>query len=105
MSAAARAPYRSPWLSGTKVVGMDASEAYLEGARRHRAHANVAYEHGDACHLRYPTASFDACVSTLAIDLIPDVDQVAAEMRRVTRPGGIVACGQFDNWGGFFCRS
>jgi ubiquinone/menaquinone biosynthesis C-methylase UbiE len=86
---------------GTKVVGMDASESYLEGARRRRSHANVTYEHGDACHLLYPTASFDACVSTLAIDLIPDVDQVAAEMRRVTRPGGIVACGQFDNWGGF----
>src|SRR4051794_7270316 len=36
---------------GTKVVGMDASESYLEGARRRRAHTNVTYEHGDACHL------------------------------------------------------
>ena len=85
---------------GAKVVGMDASESYLEGARRRRSHANVTYEHGDACHLQYPIASFDACVSTLAIDVIPDVDQVAAEMRRVTRPGGVVACGTFDFWGG-----
>ncbi len=80
---------------------MDASESYLEGARRRRSHANVTYEHGDACHLQYATGSFDACVSTLAIDVIPEVDQVAAEMRRVTRPGGVVACGTFDFWGGY----
>jgi SAM-dependent methyltransferase len=85
---------------GAKVVGMDASESYLEGARRRRSHPDVTYEHGDACHLRYPTASFDASVSTLAIDVIPEVDLVAAEMRRVTRPGGVVACGTFDFWGG-----
>jgi SAM-dependent methyltransferase len=85
---------------GAKVIGMDASETYLEGARRRRPHANVSYEHGDACHLRYTSASFDACVSTLAIDVIPDVHLVAAEMRRVTRPGGVVACGTFDFWGG-----
>jgi SAM-dependent methyltransferase len=83
-----------------KVVGMDASESYLDGARRRRPHAKITYEHGDACHLQYATGSFDACVSTLAIDVIPTVDLVAAEMRRVTPPGGIVACGTFDFWGG-----
>jgi SAM-dependent methyltransferase len=85
---------------GAKVVGLDASQSYLDGARRLRSHRNVIYEHGDACHLRYDDASFDACVSTLAIDVIPEVDLVAAEMRRVTRPGGGVACGTFDFWGG-----
>jgi SAM-dependent methyltransferase len=85
---------------GANVIGLDASESYLAGARRLRSHNNVSYEHGDACHLRYDDASFDACVSTLAIDVIPDVDLVAAEMRRVTRPGGVVACGTFDFWGG-----
>lgn len=85
---------------GAKVVGMDASETYLDGARRRRSHPDVTYEHGDACHLHYPSASFDACVSTLAIDVIPEVDLVAAEMRRVVRPGGVVACGTFDFWGG-----
>ena len=82
------------------MIGMDASESYLDGARRLRPHANVTYEHGDACHLQYATGSFDACVSTLAIDVIPDVEQVAAEMPRVARPGGVVACGTFDFWGG-----
>jgi SAM-dependent methyltransferase len=85
---------------GATVIGMDASEAYLNGARHRRSHPNITYEHGDACHLRYPTASFDACVSTLAIDVIPEVDLMASEMRRVTHPGGVVACGTFDFWGG-----
>ena len=85
---------------GAVTVGLDASESYLDGARRLRSHPHVNYELGDACHLPYPNASFDACISTLAIDVIPEVDLVAAEMRRVTRPGGVVACGTFDFWGG-----
>jgi SAM-dependent methyltransferase len=85
---------------GARTVGVDASHSYLDGARRLRPHLNVTYEHGDACRLDIPTGSFDACVSTLAIDVIPEVELVAAEMRRVTRPGGIVACGTFDFWGG-----
>lgn len=85
---------------GAKTVGLDASESYLDGARRLRSHTDIDYELGDACDLRYGSASFDACVSTLVIDVIPEVDLVAAEMRRVTRPGGVVACGTFDFWGG-----
>jgi len=86
---------------GCTVVGMDASEPYLEGARRNRPHSNIVYELGDARRMSYADASFGACVSTLAIDVIPEVDQVVREMRRVTRPGGVVASGVFDFWGGF----
>jgi SAM-dependent methyltransferase len=86
---------------GAKTVGLDASEPYLDGARRLRSHPNVTYVHGDACHLQYSSASFDACVSTLTIDVTPEVDLVAAEMRRVTPSGGVVACGTFDFWVAF----
>lgn len=86
---------------GATTVGMDASESYLDGARRLRSHPGVTYEHGDASDLQYASDSFDACVSALVIDVIPEVDRVAAEMRRVTRPGGVVACCTFDFWGGF----
>lgn len=90
---------------GATTVGLDASESYLDGARRLRPHPDVTYEHGDACHLPYSSASFDACVSTLAIDVIPDVDLVASEMRRVTRPGGVVACATFDFWVAIRCST
>ena len=52
-------------------------------------------------HLPYADSSVDACVSTLVLDIIPEFDQVVREMRRVTRPGGVVASGVFDFWGGF----
>ena len=90
---------------GAKTVGVDASQSYLDGARRLRSHPNITYEHGDACNLQYSSDSFDACVSTLVIDVIPEVDLVAAEMRRVTRPGGVVACGNFDFWVAIPCST
>jgi len=85
---------------GCAAVGVDASEAYLAGARNRRSHPAITYEHGDARSLAYATASFDACVSLLAIDVIPEPEKAAAEMRRVTRPGGVVACGTSDFGGG-----
>ena len=77
--------------AGMHVIGVDASEGYLEGARRRRSHPNIAYEHGDARHMRFDNGSFDAAVSTLALDVIPEIEQVVVEMKRVTRPGGVVA--------------
>jgi SAM-dependent methyltransferase len=86
---------------GARAVGIDASEPYLDGARRHRSHREVTYELADARHIPYADDSFDGCVSILALDVIPEVDQVVREMRRVTRSGGVVASGVFDFWGGF----
>ena len=68
---------------GSKAVGIDASEAYVAEARRHRSHPEVTYELGDVRHLPYADSSFDACVSTLVLDIIPEFDQVVLEMRRV----------------------
>ena len=65
------------------VTGVDSSETYIEAARKRRAHPNIlTYEIGDARQMRYPDISFDACVSVLAIDTIPEVNAVAAELRR-----------------------
>jgi SAM-dependent methyltransferase len=86
---------------GSKAIGIDVSEPYLASARRHRSHPNIKYDLCDVRLLPYPDASFDACVSTLVLDIIPEFDQVVQEMRRVTRPGGAVASGVFDFWGGF----
>ena len=86
--------------AGAQAVGIDASEPYLDGARRLRSHPSVTYELADARRMRFADGSFDACVSTLVLDIIPEADQVVAEMRRVTRAGGIIASGVFDLWGG-----
>jgi ubiquinone/menaquinone biosynthesis C-methylase UbiE len=70
--------------AGAHVIGIDASEGYLEGARRDRSHTNIAYELGDIRHMRFDSDAFDATVSTLALDVIPEIEQVVAEMKRVT---------------------
>jgi 2-polyprenyl-3-methyl-5-hydroxy-6-metoxy-1,4-benzoquinol methylase len=44
---------------GAHVIGIDASEGYLEGARRHRSHPNIAYEHGDIRQMRFANGAFD----------------------------------------------
>jgi SAM-dependent methyltransferase len=85
---------------GCTPVGVDASEAYLAGARHRRSHPAITYEHGDARSLAHATDSFDASVSLLAIDVIPEPEKAAAEMRRVTRSGGVVVCGTADFGGG-----
>lgn len=87
--------------AGAEAVGIDASELYLDGARRLRPHPSVTYELGDARRMRFPDGSFDACVSTLVLDIIPEADRVVGEMRRVARAGGVVASGVFDFWGGY----
>jgi SAM-dependent methyltransferase len=84
--------------AGHTVVGIDASEPYLQGARDRRSHPNITYEHGDIFHIRFEDRSFDAVVSTLVLDALPDAAPAVAEMRRVTRPGGVVASGLTDLW-------
>jgi SAM-dependent methyltransferase len=85
--------------TGVVAVGVDVAESYLEGARRHRSHTNITYEHGDIRQTRFADGAFDAAVSTLVLDVIPEARQVVTEMRRVVRPGGIVAAGVHDYWG------
>lgn len=86
--------------AGAHVIGVDASEGYLEGARLRRSHPNVAYEHGDVRHMRFDDHVFDAAVSSLALDVIPEIELVVAEMKRVTRPGGVVASAVTQFYGG-----
>jgi SAM-dependent methyltransferase len=86
--------------AGALVTGLDASQGYLEGARLRRSHPNIIYEQGDVRHLRFDNGVFDAAVSTLALDVIPEIEQVVAEMKRVTRPGGVVASAVHQFFGG-----
>jgi ubiquinone/menaquinone biosynthesis C-methylase UbiE len=85
---------------GADVIGIDASEGYLEGARRHRSHPNITYQHGDIRQKRFDDGAFDAAVYTLALDVIPETERVVAEMKRVTRPGGVVASSVHQFLGG-----
>jgi len=87
-------------MAGAHVIGLDASEGYLAGARHHRHDSRITYELGDMRQMRFADDAFDAAVSTLALDVIEEAEQVIAEMKRVTRPGGVIASGLHEYFGG-----
>lgn len=83
-----------------EVVGIDPSEGFIAFARAHNGHAHLRFEVGDGCAISYPDASFDRCLTLLAVNHIPDAPKAAREMRRVAKPGGQVAAAMWDGTGG-----
>lgn len=79
---------------GENVVGLDSSAADLEAARRRVPGAS--FHHGRAEELPFEDASFDAALAQLLVHLVDDAPAVAREMRRVARPGGVVATCVWD---------
>jgi SAM-dependent methyltransferase len=86
--------------SVSKIVAMDLSEAFLAYARSKTDDPRISFESGDAQNLRFSDASFDQCLALLVVRFIPDAPKAVREMRRVTRPGGVVATAMWDNTGG-----
>jgi SAM-dependent methyltransferase len=83
------------------VHALDLSAAYIEHAQRIAPDTAIRYEVGDACALPYHAHSFDRVLSMLVLHFVPQSAQAIAEMRRVTRPGGVVAACVWDARGGF----
>jgi ubiquinone/menaquinone biosynthesis C-methylase UbiE len=79
--------------SGTSAVGVDYVPALLESARE-RAVAeglDAEFRAGDAEALPFGDGEFDATLSVFGVMFAPDHRRTAAEMLRVTRPGGRIA--------------
>ena len=82
---------------GCEVTGVDYVPGLLERARERAAAEGleIAFAEGDAEDLAYPDASFDAVLSCLGVMFAPDQERAAAELVRVTRPGGTIG---LVNW-------
>ncbi|HXH20883.1 MAG TPA: class I SAM-dependent methyltransferase [Dehalococcoidia bacterium] len=78
------------------VAGIDRSEAYAAAARQLLTETRVDIRVADAQELPYAGGSFDAVVSGLVLNFVPDKERMAAEMARVSRPGGIVGLYVWD---------
>ena len=77
--------------SPAQVHGIDPSEGYLALAREQVRDPRARFDAGDARNLLAESAQYDAVVSALVLNFIPDLPSGMAEMVRVVRPGGIVA--------------
>lgn len=85
-----------------RVQGVDMSQGYADHATAllGEDYPQVAFEAGDAMALRFKEESFDASVSGLVLNFVPDASVAVHEMRRVVRPEGVVAAYVWDYAGG-----
>lgn len=82
------------------VTGIDASEGFIDHARRTTSDARAKFEVGSADALPLDDESFDAAVSGLVLNFVPDCENALAEMRRVVKPKGLIAFYVWDYPGG-----
>jgi SAM-dependent methyltransferase len=85
---------------GCRIVGIDIAEPYVAFARSKVSAGSPVFECADACALPYGDGSFAGAAAQLVLNFIPDPLAAVREMRRVTRPGGVVAAAVWDFRGG-----
>jgi SAM-dependent methyltransferase len=78
------------------VVGVDASDGYLEDARRQVRAPNACFDVSDAGALDFMDSSYDAAVSGLVLNFVAEPQRAVAEMTRVVRERGLVAVYVWD---------
>jgi SAM-dependent methyltransferase len=76
-----------------QVTGVDPAEGLLATARARigDGDARVSFRSGAAPSLPLGMGGFDAVVSGLALNFVPDPGRAVAEFARVAAPGGVVA--------------
>jgi SAM-dependent methyltransferase len=78
------------------VQGVDASAGFAGYARETTPDPRAAFAVEDAQALTAADGTFDAAVSGLMLNFVPQPERAAAEMARVVRPGGTAAAYVWD---------
>jgi SAM-dependent methyltransferase len=76
------------------VAAVDPSEPFVESLRAR--FPGVDARLGSAESLPFDDGAFDAALAQLVVNFMQDPEAGVAEMRRVTRPGGVVAASVWD---------
>jgi SAM-dependent methyltransferase len=83
-----------------RVAGIDIAAPYIAFARSRPGGDSVDFAVGEACNLPYADRYFAASLAQLALNFVPDPTLALREMRRVVRPGGVIAAAVWDFRGG-----
>lgn len=81
------------------VVGVDSAPGVLEHARAHAADGhvdNVTFVSGDVYALDFADAEFDVVYANQLLQHLTDPVRAISEMRRVLKPGGLIAVRDAD---------
>lgn len=80
-----------------RVLGIDPSKEYVAYANsRSPSSDRVTFQVGDAQQLSFPNAEFQASLSLLVFNFIPDPRKALREVRRVTKPNGRISAAVWD---------
>src|SRR5581483_329533 len=79
-----------------RVDAVDRSDAYVAHARAHAADPRAHFAVDDAQVLAVEPGAYDAAVSGLVLNFVPDPARMVAAMARAVRPGGTVALYVWD---------
>jgi SAM-dependent methyltransferase len=79
-----------------EVVGVDPSSAFVEAAAARLGSDTARFLVADAQSIPLGDEEFDAAVSGLVLNFVPDPERAVAEMRRTVRSGGLVAAYVWD---------
>jgi SAM-dependent methyltransferase len=80
----------------SRVRGLDRSDGFVAHARQHTPDPRASFDVADAQALPDPDETYDAVVSGLVLNFVPQPSLAVREMARVARPGGTVAIYVWD---------
>jgi ubiquinone/menaquinone biosynthesis C-methylase UbiE len=83
-----------------EISAVDYSPVFVEAAGRRNTDPRIKVQQADACALPFEDGSFDRAMALLVLHFVPEASKAVAEMRRVVRPGGVVAAVVWDHLGG-----
>ena len=75
----------------SRFVGIDPSTDFIDYVRSQSTDARLEFQVGDAQNLPFAEASFDKTMALLVVGFFSDAARAVRQMRRVTKPGKIVA--------------
>ena len=81
------------------VAGIDKAEGFVSSARQNIRDPRATFRLADVTALPWDDNTFDATVSGLVLNFVPDHRAMVSEMARVTKPGGKVAAYVWDYGG------
>lgn len=79
-----------------RVVGIDRAPGFVSFADENIRDARAAFETGSAESLNSGANTYDAVVSGLVLNFVPQPDRAVSEMKRVVRSGGVVGAYVWD---------
>lgn len=79
-----------------EVLGIDPSAGYIAYAKSRVVDSRARFVVGDALALPVQPEAFDAVVTGLVLNFVPDPAAAVAEMTRAARPGGVAGAYVWD---------